>query len=64
MDFHLFSCILGVCFMSLRLTGLALMVYVLARSPGISPGTIRVLEAATSAINALFFLDYLARFEA
>ena len=29
--------------------------------PGISEGTIRVLEASTSAINALFTIDYLAR---
>lgn len=46
---------------SALLVGLALMIYVLARSPGISEGTIRVLEASTSAINALFTLDYLAR---
>lgn len=46
---------------SALLVGLALMVYVLARSPGISEGTVRVLEASTSAINALFTIDYLAR---
>lgn len=46
---------------SALLVGLALMIYVLARSPGISEGTVRVLEASTSAINALFTIDYLAR---
>eukprot|EP00435_Cladocopium_sp_Y103_P055030 s82_g18.t1 len=46
---------------SALLVGLALMVYVFARSPGISEGTFRVLEASTSSINALFTIDYLAR---
>ncbi|CAE7369052.1 unnamed protein product [Symbiodinium sp. KB8] len=43
------------------LAGLACAIYVVARSPGVTEGTIRVLAAAASSINALFFLDYMAR---
>ncbi|CAJ1357893.1 unnamed protein product, partial [Effrenium voratum] len=43
------------------LVGLGCAIYVLARSPGISEGTVRVLSAAASSVNALFALDYLSR---
>ncbi|CAE7237744.1 unnamed protein product [Symbiodinium natans] len=43
------------------LAGLACAIYVLARSPGVTEGTIRVLAAAASSINVLFFLDFAAR---
>lgn len=46
---------------SALLVGFALLIYVFARSPGVSEGTSRVLDACTSAINAIFTLDYLGR---